>query len=581
MPPAEFKRWVQRLQYGKRFASEHGIHGTGSKASTMRSLIGMYRGDQWDGSWRGLDQDELLVVNKIFPFANQQQASIVSRNPRTLYTARKEEHELNAPAVQELHDYDIREQNHKRQFQAAFRVHQFAPFGCVRHGYTPSEEIFNEKRHRIAFYRNQHPNRPWLRNVKPWDVLFDPRVEDLSMDGGMQWVAFRDVISRHDIRENPKMVKRDQVDQVAGNLSPELKENLDDALLEANDPDAQDLVEVWSVYEIRERSWFQMTLEGVDDYLRKPADWPIPWEWLPVNFFAVNEQMDTPLSIALMEQMAPLQREYNQVRTMIHQGVLRSRRQNFYNKLKFGDDEAVTQAALAEMSEWIGVDGDPKDAVYPGQTGGLPAGVLEHLGIVEAEQREVLAQSKMSRGERINVESGSEAQFVQAGQEEAEARIEDSFTSFVRDSEALYMQGRRYIMAKVGTAADEVVRIVGIKDGARVAQYATVDAKVLHGEYDFEIETGSMRPRNRDVEAQQAAVDLDIALKTAEHGSNVQFVLQQYWQKRGIDPAQAMKPEAMQAAKQQEQMAAMGAGTEPASLDPNMLSLIAAGGRRR
>lgn len=577
----EFDLWRERLLYTKKRMANLGLCGTSSSAGTMREMIRLYRGDQWQGGWKGLDTEDLLVVNKVFPFANQQQASIIARNPRTLYTARKERHELSAPAVQELHDYDIREQNHKRQYRTAFRVHQFAPFGCVRHGYTPGKEIFDEKSNRIAFYRNENKNRPWIRAVKPWNVLFDTRVEDLSMDGGMQWVAFRDVMSKHDIRANPNMVKRDEVDKVAGNLSEELRES-DDALFDAADPDAANLVELWSVYEIRERKWFQLCLEGVDDWIRKPADWPIPWEWLPVNFFSVNEQLDTPFSLSLLEEMAPLQREYNQLRTMIHQGVLRSRRQNLYNKHMFGDDETLIQASLAGMAEWVGIDGPPGDAVQSTQTGGLPAGVLEHLGIVEGELREVLAQSKMSRGERINVESGSEAQFVQAGQDESEARIEDAFTEFVGEAESLYMQGRRYIMAKLGTSAEEIVKVVGQRDGKRVVEYATVHAADLHGEYDFEIAHGSMRPSNREVEAQRAAVDLDIALKTQDY-SNVPYVLQQYWQKRGIDPAQALKPEAMQAAKQQDAAATALPGVErpqPAAVDPNVVALLGGRGGR-
>src|SRR5574342_16631 len=98
----------------------------------------------------------------------EQQASIVARNPRTLYTARKREDEVRAPAVQELHDYDIREQDHRRQLRRAFQVHQFASFGCIRHGYTPPEEIEidgRQKKRRIDPYRNSNANRPWIRSV--------------------------------------------------------------------------------------------------------------------------------------------------------------------------------------------------------------------------------------------------------------------------------------------------------------------------------------------------------------------------------------------------------------------------------
>jgi len=148
--PHDINVWRSRLGHSKRVWMEKGIIGAGGM-SNMRVLIEFYRSNQWRAleNWGEIPQDELRVVNKVFPFANQQQASMISRNPATSYIARTQEWETSAPIVEELHNYDIREQNHKRQFAAAFRDKQFAPFGVIRHGYTPGDELDVPGRERV------------------------------------------------------------------------------------------------------------------------------------------------------------------------------------------------------------------------------------------------------------------------------------------------------------------------------------------------------------------------------------------------------------------------------------------------
>src|SRR3972149_6468490 len=93
--------------------------------------------------------------------------------------------------------------------------------GNVYTGHGPHEEVLTEKGRRLSFYRNANANRPWIRSVLPWNLLFDSRVDDLSMDGGMRWVAFRDVMSKAQIRDNPNMVNRDAIAQLEGQVSAE------------------------------------------------------------------------------------------------------------------------------------------------------------------------------------------------------------------------------------------------------------------------------------------------------------------------------------------------------------------------
>ena len=591
--PRSFEIWQQRLTDAKRIWMDKGILGNESDSS-MRMLIEFYRSNQWQNMmhWGGLEPEDLRIVNKIFPTANAQQAAISSRNPRVNYFPRSEDAQAaaKARAVKALHDYDIVEQKHKKQFNSAFRDHQFAPFGIVRHGYTPPDEIATQdgrrkRQRRLGVRRDTNPNRPWMRRIAPWNALMDPHCEAFDPDGGMRWCAFRDMMWKDDILANPNMTAdRDKLKTSSGNIAREWLDMLDPAVRERSGELKSDAFEVWTVYEAEEDTWFQMTLSGFGDFLREPDDWPIPWETLPINVFCVNEQMDTPFALSLMENQLPLQQELNQVRTMIHQGVLRTRRFNIAAAGAF-EDEEVTRMKNGDMSEFFmtkpGV-GDAKSALATVQTGGLPQEAIQHMGIIQEDMREESGQSKMDRGQRINVESAAEAAFVDAGSSINEGRIEDAFIDFVTETESLYMQGRRHILKEVGEV--ERVRVVVDSDMGSLREFVDVDEEMLHGEYDFELVAGSTRRKDPNDEARKALADLNVALHPGlQNVSNVPLAYRKYIEARGQNPAEAINQEAHQLARVSQvvntarEIATLGESTELPSIDPNLFAAFPAG----
>ena len=565
MADKNFEKWRQRLQWASGIWREKGLIGTES-ASMMNLMIEFYRSNQWQNqTWGNLETDQLRTINKIFPTANVMQATIAARNPRMQYFPRDQDGFKSAPIIQALHNYDIREANHIDPLNAAFRDHQFAPFGVVRHGYTPGNEISKrgpadtDRVRRMDLYRPANKNRPWIKRVAPWNVLFDPNAERFHMDGGMRWVAFRDIVNIENLLDNPgTTISKSKLSAFSGSISKEFMEMRDPSLRNSDDPDADKWLEVWSVYEIETRTWFQMTLDaGIDDYIRKPGDWPIPWEWLPVNIFSVNEQMDTPWAISLMEDLAPLQVELNQVRTMIHQAVLRSRRINLAGDGV--DEETMELLQGSDMNEWFKVRGNAANAASSIQSGTLDPSTISHMQIVQDDMRESTGQSRMDRAQRINVESATEASFVQQGSDTQSSRIEERFTRFVRETESLYMQGRRFIMAKLNSS--EAISIVGAEDARQLEDFVNVGTRELHGEYSFEVEAGSTRRKDRQVEAQLAQLDLQTGLQVPDI-ANTALLWRNYVRARGLDPAEATMPDAHGAAQIRGAAATVGQANE-------------------
>ena len=508
MTPKHFKEWRERLRYAKGVWQRKGLIGT-QEASTMRLLIELNRGNQWENirGIPGIDEDLLSTVNKIFPTANTIKGEVASRNPKVQVFPRNPESAPMATTVEHLINYDIEELQFKRQSNRALSHHLFAPFGVIRHGFTPREEFESEDGSRMQLYRPAKADRPYIRSWPIWNVLIDPTCETFHVDDGAWWCAYRDILWLEDIKNNPNMAHPDELKNFAGNVSPEWQQMRTAEFDGDDDPDKEKYVEVYTVYESRERTWFQITLDGIDTPLRQPDDWPIPWETLPISIFAANDQLDTPFSLSIMDEAAPIQVEMNRLRTMMDELVFRLRRVIGYDKNKVDQDE-LAKFEDAAINEMIGVTGIPADVFQMVSSGVFPQELLQYLSVLEADLREVTGVSKMGKAERINVETAHEASFVQQGQDVNTARISDAFEDFNRDVIRLYMQGRRATMDITGP---EIVRIVGRRDADGLQQWGTVDPSDLHGDFEFHVVHGSTRKKDREADAQKAALDLQVA----------------------------------------------------------------------
>lgn len=543
-----FDRWRERLRFAKRLWEHRGLIGSQGGHSPMRTLIEFYRGNQWGmGEHRGLESDDLMTANKIFPVTNQMMAQIAARNPSVQTFARNEELVSAEMAVQNLINSDIRRQRWKRQLNGALRDHLFAPFGLLRHGFTPSSEYSTDKARLMQTYRPAAPDRPWVRRVPAWNVLLDPTKEGFHPDDGVEWVAFREVVDLKDLLDNPEMNHPKGLADFAGNIGKEWMGLSEDSHVEQSDPDREKRVEIFSVYEVRERTWFQLVLDGVDTWLRNPDDWPLAWETLPYSILTTNEQMDTPFSLPILDQAIPIQREINLVRTMISQLTLRLRRMVAVGSNAM-DQTEFNKLASSDFVEFFQVKGSVNDAIGQIQVGGLPQELLLYLAQLEEDMREIVGQSKMGRAQRINVETAHEVERVQQGEDVAIGRIEDGYIDFARDTVRLYMQARRDTMQFTGA---ENVRLLGQRDADGLQLWTDVTPEMVAGDFSFEIEPGSTRRRDRDADVQRAGASFSIALQSPDQ-FNVNYFARKLAEAMGDPVDEALNPEALTASKVRE-----------------------------
>ena len=205
-----------------------------------------------------------------------------------------------------------------------------------------------------------------------------------------------------------------------------------------------------------------------------------------------------------------------------------------------------------------------------------------YLNQLEEDMREVMGQSKMGRAQRINVETAHEVERVQQGQDIATGRVEDAYRDFLRDNVQTYMKARRETMQITGP---ELVRLIGQRDADGVQEWAEVAPDQLRGDFEFEIEVGSTRPRDRAAEAQQAGAMLTVALQNPAM-FNVAYYARRLVESAGDPIDDALNKEALVAAKVKmvdEIRRDAGLGGEAAAqngggIDPNALASIGGNG---
>jgi hypothetical protein len=357
------------------------------------------------------------------------------------------------------------------------------------------------------------------------------------------------------IKATPGMVVKDGL---APNVSQHYKDMRPDELLDGQNEDWEDLVEVWSVYEIWEKTWFQMVLDGnVKGPIRDQEDWPIAWEHLPVDIFAVNEQMDGPFPIPLMEEAIPIQLEMNRLRTIMSIVARNTRRIIGASKGGLDEDELdkLEDSAVVEILE---LNGPAKDAIAEIRAGGFPQELIPYNELLERDFREIIGQSQMDRAQRINVETAQEASQVQMGSDIHTIRNQQAFEKFITSSVRNYMHGRRQT-----TTEEELIPIVG--PGAE--PFVSVRPEDLRADLDYKIVVGSTRPDSHRQKAAEALADIqvvstEIGMKVA----NVPKAYEDYFVARGKNPREYMAPQG-QAPQQPGQEPPRGGNIDPRAFD--------------
>lgn len=564
------KEWTKRLDHAHRVYHKNGIIRPGagpsnkpwSMATENRALleyIGAYRGESWASEWGGIPEEDLSVTPTFFSTANTFCAGLLARDPEPECLPEIAENAEKARIWEAVLKYDVHELKMKRQWNMALFDAFFAGFGIVRHGFTPSDEFNSRDEDLLEKYAMARPDKPWLRRIKPWDFRADPLAESLLPDGDAEWCAFRSLICLDDVQKNPKMSTWDNM--------PTIKINM----VEGGE-EPEEFVPVWTVYDKCERTWFQIA-EGEDRKLvRQPSDWPLPWEDLPYDVCQFNPQMDSQFPVSYASIIYPSVVHRNKLRTLTEELQKRLRRIILVREDALTEDSR-RKIQNADLTEILMVTGDLAQAIAQVQVGGADPSLIAYDGLLEKDIREALGQSAMDRGQRINVDSGTEAANVAQGGQINASRNVEAVEDFLNSSM------RHYAIARQATTiGEEIIPIVGMGDSALINGLqgeVTIDSESLAGEYTFRVRAGSTLPETREKRTREAMADFAFASQSPQM-HNMQEVTSSVWMARGKNPAKMM----LNIQQLQQTGAGMPQGGEVAGAEqiPNLLAALQQGG---
>lgn len=500
--------WRQRLEYAHRYWEEKGLTADPNHPNSAARFVKYYRGDQWDNwGWAGVPKDKCITVNVTLSNTNALLGRISNRYPQPVVVSMQKTGDESARArrVELTLRYFMRELKMKRQVDRAAQDAALGPFGIIQHFYMPKLEKYNKDGKEIETYSQARPNLPGIRRRPWWDVRIDPLAESWEPDGTARWVAFRDLYTKDQLKDHPKITVRD--DLMPTKSADLVQGNPRDRKLVGQSPEWQQLYEVWWVYEKTEKTLFALS-PGSRKPLMDPEEWPIYWEHLPYSFLAFNEQVDTNVPMPYPAAYADQQVELNKNRTLMAELVKRLRRITLGQRGAYNDaDRARLESGDLALQEFFFVDGDLAQALGQVQLGVFPQELLLYDAKIKEDIREAIGLSQMDRAQRVNVQSASEAVEIQQGSDVQISRPQEKFQDFWQDVLTRFHQGLQQVLSR-----DVLVPIVGTQDAAALeadGEYVSVSPDDIKGQYHISIGVGSTMPENHEVRFAKA-----IQLKT-------------------------------------------------------------------
>jgi len=500
----ELRRWKGRLESAHALWKKNGMTGdsAGQPISPFK-YINAYRGNQWDlGGWAGIRTEDLITVNMVFANTNQLVARMSKRNPEPVVTARRMtiENQRKARIRQAILSYFIYELKIKRQVDRALYDALVGPWGMIRHGYTPPEEKYKAGSGRMLdLYSFARPDAPWVKRIPFWDFRADPNADTFYPDGSARWCAFRDLIPIRNFRDTSSLIHRDDLRPTISGERMKIAE--EDQPSGSRGEDFEGMVEVWWIWDKEERKRFALS-PGSQREVSEVTDWPVQYEDLPYDILMFNEQMDSNIPIPYPAIYESQQMELNKTRTLMSQLVKHLRRLVVVNRNAFSDSDRdkVEQGDLG-LFEILTCDGDLNNAITQIQLGGSPEILLGYDATIKTDIREILGLSNMDRGQRINVETATEAGGVQAGSEIIAGRNEERFEEFWSSLLRHFNQALDFTLQP-----GMVIPIVGKDDAQALQQMQDPitgsielrDPSEIYGEFDVKVRARSTLPEDKD-----------------------------------------------------------------------------------
>lgn len=518
------KRYRGRVESAKGFRRHEGLD------DLWRRMNDLYRGKQLPP---GMSKDDAFVVNVSFATINVIGPSVAINYPKTTVTANDPELNDQAEIVEGVINYWWRKHKVLTPFQAGVKDFLIYGFGWIKEGWRFVEEEdaeavsgeFDRLRDEADEFAVQNPDlagdlpgddeiaegllsdksavkwkviedAPFVERISPHDVYVDPEATNME---DLRWIAQRSVKTLDEIES----IYGDYNKSVISDIEP------DSALPEdwfaprkwgwdrhGSDHDDVGRYTCWEFYDLITGEMC-VFLDSGDKFLVNPT--PMPYAYgHPFVMLRNYEVPDQFYPMGELEALEPLQNELNLTRTAMFNDRKAFRRKHLFNPQAF-DSTGREALESDEDNVMVPVVGSVplNEAIIP-MPGQQPNPMLyQDSELIESDITNVTGINDYMRGAMPEIRrTATEAAIIQ---DVANARAADKLA---RVEWAVGEISRRMlILAQQYLHEGQIARITS-RSGKPVHFF--FEPEDIQGEYDFEVQGGSTRPKNETMRRQQA-----------------------------------------------------------------------------
>lgn len=455
-------------------------------------------------------------------------------------------------------DKDLRRQTFAAQVQvAAVQNPESAPV-LPDHDQINAMVEEEAKNNPKTVFKHEYPQ---ARYVDPWDMFIDP---DAYHFDDARWVCQRFYAPYAEIRYDDRYNAKAR-EMLASSASPTPQANLfnlnrdgrrtDSRLTTPPSSPMEEMVTLYEFHDIVEGTWC-IFAEGAKEFLAPPQVSPYkgspyrqPFEMLR------NHETGELYPQGDVIQVIPLIWEQNETRTqaMIHRKQLNTK---FLAARDTLDEQTVAQLASTEPGQVVAVPKHPaarlEDTVRPLQQPAVPADYAAMAAIQQDDIARVSGLSDLARGTaQVSRRSAHEAQILHQA---SAGRTADKMSK--AQESAGRIGGRMVLLAQLLLTGDDVIRIVG-EDGAQ--RWETFNREALQGMYEFEVEHGSMTPRDEQSQQHEAQLLMNQLAPFVQMGYvNPHKLIEELLRAYGVDNPESYLAQPDQQAMLEAQVTAAG-----------------------
>lgn len=516
-----------------------------------------YRGKQWD-NLSGYDDYHQVIDNIVFSNIRAQVPRLVFKNPRIFVSPKKKPYKIDNDKVFDtigasmmmeiLMNWYFKRLDTKHELRRSLYDALLGHWGIMELGYTvKTEKVYKKNKQDILIEVDEliQSEEIFIKRRSMEDFRSDVEGTDHLLRDS-RWIALRWIDTLEDVKNNSRFENTNKLkanfrvetdfdkDHHGGCKGPRHRHKVDTDRTGTLRGDEQwDRVMGWTMWDKKLRKRYDV-VEEHDKFLSndKWPDWMDAIDGFPVEMLYINENPDELFPLPDIEIYRQAQDEINLIGTMQLDHIDSiSERRYLYNKNVIESTEI--EKLLQNGRTLIGVDGNTEGKVEPLSN----ASISQDLYIIQRQKKAEIAEmsgvTPLEKGAARNFETATEPALLNIGsqtiRDDQRSLVEDFTVRIIKKASAIVQQKTEKVLEIPLTAEqfeglgkiieneeknveftrefvlDKIDKIVSKEGHETLMPWLNLSKDDIKGDYDFDIEVGSMQPDNQEIRKRDTA----------------------------------------------------------------------------